>query len=155
MLGQYADHAQELLKSLFQNKTPHLSLKYQYWSKCLTSRVSSENKEKKAKRKNSVKKGPNGRKKKKSVQRNRSSVAGSRTRFICRCKQLLDYCTTLAHMKNNFVIIIFSAIDAVWSLRIELYLSWIQIYIWENYGFSAYLKAISHYFGFNGPTRCR
>ena len=52
-LGQYAD--QELLKALFQNKTPDLSLKY-HWSKCMTSRVSRGNKEKKAKRKNSVKK---------------------------------------------------------------------------------------------------
>ena len=53
-LGQYADR--KLLKSLFQNKTPDLSLKYIYSSKCMTSRVSSENKGKQAKRKNSVKK---------------------------------------------------------------------------------------------------
>ena len=52
-LGQYAD--QELLKSLFQIKTPDLSLNI-YWSKCMTSRVCSKSKEKKAKRKNSVKK---------------------------------------------------------------------------------------------------
>ena len=43
-LGQYA--GQELLKSLFQNKP---------FSKCMTSTVSSKNKEKKAKRKNSGK----------------------------------------------------------------------------------------------------
>ena len=66
-LGQYAD--QELLKALFQNKTPDLSLKY-HWSKCMTSRVSRENKEKKAKRKNSVKKETK-QEKKKTVQRNR------------------------------------------------------------------------------------
>ena len=35
---------------------------------------------------------------------------------------------------------------------VELYLSWIQIYIW---GKIAYFKAISDYFGFNGSTRCR
>ena len=52
--GQYAD--QELLKSLCQNKTPDLNLKYIYFSKCMTSRVSSKNKEKTTKRKNSVKK---------------------------------------------------------------------------------------------------
>ena len=139
MLGQYADHAQELLKSLFQNKTPHLSLKYQYWSKCLTSRVSSENKEKKAKRKNSVKKRPKGRGQK-TVQRNRSSVAGSRTRFICRCKQLLDHCTTVTHMiwKINFVISkqFFSAMDAVWSW-------WSCIYHEFKYRFEKnYLKLV-------------
>ena len=46
LFGQYAD--QELLKSLFQNKTPDFSLKYQYWSKRMTSKISSKNKEKKA-----------------------------------------------------------------------------------------------------------
>ena len=46
-LGQYAD--QELLKSLSQNKTPDLSLKYIFRSKCMTSRVSSKNKGKKPK----------------------------------------------------------------------------------------------------------
>ena len=35
---------------------------------------------------------------------------------------------------------------------VELYLSWIQIYIW---GKIAYFKAISDYFGLNGSTRCR
>ena len=74
----------------------------------MISRVSSKNKEKKAKKKNSVKKKrPN---KKKTVH----SDAGSRTRFICTFKQLLD---TVTHMicKINFVISkqFFSAIDAV------------------------------------------
>ena len=54
VVSQYAD--QELLKSLSQNKTPDLSLKCIFRSKCMTSRVSSKNKGKRAKRKNSVKK---------------------------------------------------------------------------------------------------
>ena len=53
----------------------------------MTCRVSSENKEKKAKRKNSVlKKRPN--RKKKRYKETENSVAGSRTRFICTCKKL-------------------------------------------------------------------
>ena len=47
--GQYAD--QELLKSLLQNKTPDLSLKY-----ILITRVSRNKKGKQANRKNSIKK---------------------------------------------------------------------------------------------------
>ena len=82
----------------------------------MTSRVCSKNKEKKAKKKNSVKKKRSNRKKK--LQKGtESSVAGSRTRFICTCKKLLDHCTTVTHMivKINFVISkhFFSAIDAV------------------------------------------
>ena len=65
----------------------------------MTSRVSSKNKEKKAKRKNSVlKKRPltekqNGTKKQKQRRRDRS-----RTRFIYTFKHLLDHCTTVTHM---------------------------------------------------------
>ena len=82
----------------------------------MTSKVFSKNKEKKAKRKNSVKKiDQTG--KKKRYKETESSVAGSRTRFICTCKKLLDHCTTVTHMirKINFVISkqFFSAIDAV------------------------------------------
>ena len=120
-LGQYAD--KELLKSLFQNKTPDLSLKY-HWSKFMTGRVSSKNKEMKAKRKNSVKiRDQTG--KKKRYKETENSVAGSRTRFICKCKQLLDHCTIVTRMiwKINFVISkqFFPAIDVVWS-------SWSCIY---------------------------
>ena len=62
----------------------------------MTNRVSSKNKEKKAKGKNSVKKVT--KQEKKTVQKNRNSDAGSRTRFICTYKQLLDHCTTVTHM---------------------------------------------------------
>ena len=81
----------------------------------MTSRVSITNKEKRAKRKNSVEK-----KKKQKIKRYKeteNSVAGSRTRFIYKFKQLLDHCTTVTNMiaKINFVISkqFFSAIDAV------------------------------------------
>ena len=63
-----------------------------------------------------------------------NSVAGSRTRFICRCKQLHDHCTTVTHMtwKNTFVTSkqFFSAIERVWRWWSCTDLSWIQIYIW-------------------------
>ena len=64
----------------------------------MTSRVSSKNKSKKAKRKNlSVKKKrPN--RGKKRYKETKNSVAGSRTQFICRCKKLLDHCTKVTHM---------------------------------------------------------
>ena len=83
----------------------------------MISMVRSKNKEKRAKRKNSVKKqGPN-RKKKRCDKETENSIAGSRTRFICICKQLLDHCTTVTHVisKKNFVISkqFFSVIDAV------------------------------------------
>ena len=64
--GQYAD--QELLKSLFQNKTPDLRLKY-ILIQVHAPPGSAVRIKKKAKMKNSVKKRPNG--KKKTVQRNR------------------------------------------------------------------------------------
>ena len=116
-LGQYAD--QELLKSFFQNKTPDLSLNT-YWSKCMTSRVSSKNKEKRPKGK--IKKRET-KQEKTTVQKTENRVAGSRTQLICKknctCKQLLDHCTTVTHMiwKINFAISkqFFSALDAVWS----------------------------------------
>ena len=113
-LGQYAD--QEFLKSLFQNKTLDLSLKY-HWSKCMTGRVSSKNKEKRPKGKIVLKKRPN--RKQKLYKETLNSVAGSRTRFTYTCKQLLDHCTTVRRIiwKINFVISkqFFPAIDAVWS----------------------------------------
>ena len=73
----------------------------------MISMVRGKNKEKRAKRKNSVKKqGPN-RKKKRCDKETENSVAGSRTRFICTVTHLIS--------KNNFVISkeFFSAIDAV------------------------------------------
>ena len=74
---QYAD--QELLKSLFQNKTPDLRLKYiDPKGKILLKKETKQ--------------------KKKMVQKTENSVSGSRTRFICTFKQLLDHCTTLTHM---------------------------------------------------------
>ena len=75
-----------------------------------------KNKEKKAKRKNSVKKRNQTGKTVKTVQKTKNSVAGSRIRLICTCKQLLDHCTTMIR-KINFVISkqCFSAIVAVWS----------------------------------------
>ena len=63
----------------------------------MTSRVSSKNKEKKAKRKNNVKKRET-KQKKKGYKETRNSVAGSRTRFICTCRQLLVHCTTVTRM---------------------------------------------------------
>ena len=65
----------------------------------MTSRVSSKNKEKQAKRKNSVeKRDQTGEKKKKRYKETENRVAGSRTRFIFTFKQLLDHCTTVTHM---------------------------------------------------------
>ena len=95
---QYAD--QELLKSLFQNKTPDLRLKYiDPKGKILLKKETKQ--------------------KKKWYKKTENSVSGSRTRFICTFKQLLDHCTTVTHMiwQINFVISkqFFSVIDAVWS----------------------------------------
>ena len=73
VVSQYAD--QQLLKSLSQNKTPDLSLKYIFRSKCMTSRVSSKNKGKKAKRKNSVEKQRLKKKTKKRYKEKENSVA--------------------------------------------------------------------------------
>ena len=62
----------------------------------MTSRVSIKNKEKQAKRKNSVeKKETKQEKKKKRYKETENRVAGSRTRFIFTFKQLLDHCTTV------------------------------------------------------------
>ena len=63
----------------------------------MISRVSSKNKGKKAKRKNSVKKETK-QKKIKRYKETENSVDGSRTRFICTYKQLLDHYTTVTHM---------------------------------------------------------
>ena len=64
----------------------------------MASRVSSKNKEKQAKRKNSVEKKRPNRRKKKRYKETENRVAGSRTRFIFTFKQLLDHCTTVTHM---------------------------------------------------------
>ena len=62
----------------------------------MTSRVSSKNK-KRLEGKIVLKKRDQT-EKKKTIQEIAYSVAGSRTRFICTCKQLLDHCTTVTHM---------------------------------------------------------
>ena len=88
----------------------------------MTIRVSSKNKEKKAKRKNSVKKKRPNRKKKRYKE-----TDNSRTRLICTFKKLLDHCTTVTHMicKTNFVISkqYFSAIYRRCLKLVELHLS--------------------------------
>ena len=61
----------------------------------MTSRVSSKNNEKKVLKKKETKQ----KKKKKKTENN---VAGSRTRFICTCKQLLDHCTTVTHIISKY-----------------------------------------------------
>ena len=81
-----------ILKSLFQNKTSDLSVKYILINvHQIISRVSSKNKGKRAKSKNSVKKTKSKQKKKKRYKETENSVARSRTQFICMCKQLLDH----------------------------------------------------------------
>ena len=57
--------------------------------------------------------------------------------------------------KINFVMSkqFFSAIDAVWSCWSCIYHEF--KYTLRKISLSAYFKAISHYFGFNWPTRCR
>ena len=57
----------------------------------MTNRFSSKNKEKKGQKENSVNK-------RRTYKETENSVAGSRTRFICTCKQLLKHCTTVKHM---------------------------------------------------------
>ena len=64
----------------------------------MTSRVCSKNKEKKAKRKNSVLKKIDQTGEEKRYKETESSIAGSRTRFICTCKEPLDHCTTVTHI---------------------------------------------------------
>ena len=90
----------------------------------MTSRVSSKKKEKKAKRKNSVKKKET-KQEKKRYKETENSVAGSRTRFICTCEQLLEHCTIVTHIIGNINFVIskqfFSAIDAVLSWRSCIY----------------------------------
>ena len=58
----------------------------------MTSRVSSKNKEKKAKRKNSVKKRDQT-EKKNGTKKQKTASPG-----VCTFKQLLDHCTTVTHM---------------------------------------------------------
>ena len=65
----------------------------------MTSRVCSKNKEKKAERKNSVKKIDQTGKKNCTKKQKACSVAWSRNRLIiCTCKKLLDHGTTVTHM---------------------------------------------------------
>ena len=68
----------------------------------MTSRVSSKNKEKMPKGKIVFKTGQEKKRSKKKTNRKKKRyketeniVAGSRTRFICTCKQLLDHFTTV------------------------------------------------------------
>ena len=63
----------------------------------MTRRVSSKNKEKKAKKKNSVKK-----RDQKRYKETENDVDGSRTRLIYTFKQLLDHCTTVIHINLDF-----------------------------------------------------
>ena len=55
----------------------------------MISRVSSKNKEN----------GPKGKIGLKNKDKTENSVAGSLTRFICRCKQLLDHCIIVPHTR--------------------------------------------------------
>ena len=111
-LGQYAD--QELLKSLFQNKTPDLRLKYILIQVHAPAGSAVRIKKNRPKGKKVLK---GNQTEKKTYKETENSVARSLTWFICRGKQLLDHCTTVTHMicNNNFVTPkqIFSAIDAV------------------------------------------
>ena len=104
-LGHYADQELfKLLKSLFQNKTPDIDPSG--WLARWAVRI----KKKKAKRKSSVKKRPN-RKKKKTYKDTENSVAGVEPGLQV-CKQLLDHCTTLTHVIKK---IILSYLFAFWS----------------------------------------
>ena len=87
----------------------------------MTSRVSSKNKEKKAKRKNGVKKKrPNRQEKKNGTEKQKTASPGVETGLSARSSNYLtsfDHCTRVTHMigEINFVISkqFFSAIDAV------------------------------------------
>ena len=119
-----------------------------YWSKCSTRRVSSKNKEKNANRKNSVKKRDRTGKKK-TVQRNRKQ----RWRDTNAVYVHVQTCPwPLHHSDTHFVISkqFFSALDAVWSWWSCIYNKF-KTHL-RKISLSAYFKAISHYFGFNGPT---
>ena len=82
----------------------------------MTSRVCSKNKEKKAKRKNSVKKIDQTREKN-GTKKQKEASPGVEPGLSARVSELLDHCTTVTHMicKINFVMSkqFFSAIDAV------------------------------------------
>ena len=65
----------------------------------MTSRVSTKNKEKKGQKEKSAKKET--KQGKKRYKETENSVGGSRTRFICTFKQLLDHCTTVTHDLKN------------------------------------------------------
>ena len=66
----------------------------------MTNSVSSKNKEKLKRPKGKIvfKKIDQTEKRKNRYKETENSVVGSRTRFICTCKQLLDHCTTVTHM---------------------------------------------------------
>ena len=96
---------------------------------------------------------------KKAVQRNRKQRHRESNRVYLHVQtiQLLDHCTTVTHMirKINFVISnktiflchtpLFEAGGAVFTMNSNIHLRKISL--------SAYFKAISHYSGFDGPTR--
>ena len=122
-LGQYAD--QELLKYLFQNKTP--DFKIYYWSECITSRVSSKNKEKQAKRKNSVEKKRPNRRKKNGTKKQKTALPGVEPGLCARSSNSL---TTAPRwhtwfekfILSNFIKTIFLCYRRCLKL-VELYLS--------------------------------
>ena len=86
-----------------------------------------------------------------------NSVAGSRTGFIYTCKQLLDHCTTVTHWFEKLIL----SFQNNFSLPLTLFEPCVTVFIINSnihlrkISLSAYFKAISHYFGFNGPTQCR
>ena len=103
-LGQYADQELfQLLKSLFQNKTPEIDPSG--WLTRWTVTI----KKKRPKGKVVLKKGQT--EKNKTYKDTGNSVAGVEPGLHV-CKQLLDHCTTLTHMIKK---IILSYLFAFWS----------------------------------------
>ena len=69
------------------------------------------------------------------------SFAGSRTQFICTCKQLLDHCTIVPLQS------VFGEVTLFFLNHFSLAQT-----LFEKISVSTYIKAISHcYFGFKGP----
>ena len=75
-----------------------------------------------------------------------NSLAGSRTQFICTCKQLLDHCTIVPLQS------VFGEVTLFFLNHFSLAQT-----LFEKISVSTYIKAISHYyFGFKGPiVNCR
>ena len=86
---------------------------------CIISRVSSKNKGKRAKSKNSVKKTKSKQQKKKRYKETENSVAGSRTQFICMCKQLLDHWTTVTWKISLVISKPFLSLPKTWKTLFE------------------------------------